>query len=299
VASDSRSCRHPSGHDALPTDAASCSPAAAVPRSDFTDTTAFTHKYGPWAVVAGASEGLGAAFARALADRGLNLLLLARRADVLESVAAPLRARVEVRTAALDLGDPDLATRLDELTRDLDVGLCVYNAALSRIGPFLDVVLADKLKIVDVNCRGPLIAAHVFGERLVRRGRGGLLLMSSLTAFWGSPLVAAYGATKAFNLSLGEALWYELGPRGVDVLVCCAGATRTPGFERSSGADGPRAMEPDAVVAEALRALGGPPSAVPGGLNKLAAFVLGRLFPRRGAVALMGSQTARLNKLQS
>ncbi|MDC0674362.1 SDR family NAD(P)-dependent oxidoreductase [Nannocystis radixulma] len=264
--------------------------------SPATETTAFAHKYGPWAVVAGASEGLGAAFARALADRGLNLLLLARRADVLESVAAPLRARVEVRTAALDLGDPDLAARLDDLTRDLDVGLCVYNAALSRIGPFLDVPLADKLKIVDVNCRGPLLAAHVFGERLVSRGRGGLLLMSSLTAFWGSPLVATYGATKAFNLSLGEALWYELGPRGVDVLVCCAGATRTPGFERSSGPDGPRAMTPDAVVAEALHALGGPPSAVPGRLNRFAAFLLNRLFPRSGAVALMGSQTARLSK---
>ncbi|WAS97962.1 SDR family NAD(P)-dependent oxidoreductase [Nannocystis punicea] len=260
-----------------------------------TDLTAFARKYGPWAVVLGASEGLGAAFARGLAERGLNLLLVARRADVLESVAAPLRARVDVRTAALDLAAPDLADRLAELAHDLDLGLCVYNAALSRIGPFLDVPLADKLKVVDVNCRGPLIAAHVFGERLVRRGRGGLLLMSSLTAFWGSPLVATYGATKAFNLSLGEALWYELGPRGVDVLVCCAGATRTPGFERSSGPDGPRAMEPDAVVAEALSALGGPPSLVPGRLNKLAAFVLGRLFPRKQAVALMGSQTARLH----
>lgn len=259
------------------------------------DRTAFVHKYGPWAVVAGASEGLGAAFARGLADRGLNLLLLARRADALKAVAAPLRARVDVRTAALDLAAPDLAEQLARVSDGLDVGLCVYNAALSRIGPFLDVPLADKLKIVDVNCRGPLIAAHVFGERLVQRGRGGLLLMSSLTAFWGSPLVATYGATKAFNLSLGEALWYELGPRGVDVLVCCAGATRTPGFERSSGPDGPRAMTPDAVVAEALQALGGPPSAVPGGLNKLAAFVLGRLFPRRRAVALMGSQTARLH----
>lgn len=254
----------------------------------------FRHKYGPWAVVLGASEGLGAAFARALADRGLDLLLLARRADVLEQVAAPLRARVQVRTAALDLADHDLAGSLAQLTRDLDVGLCVYNAAFSRVGPFLDIPLADKQKMLDVNCRGPMIAAHVFGERLVRRGRGGLLLMSSLTAFWGSPLVATYGASKAFNLSLGEALWYELGPRGVDVLVCCAGATRTPGFERSSGPDGPRAMAPDDVVAEALEALGGPPSAVPGRLNRVAAFVLGRLFPRRRAVALMGSQTARL-----
>lgn len=248
-------------------------------------------------MVAGASEGLGAAFARALAARGIDLLLLARRAEVLEEVAAPLRARVQVRTAALDLGAPDLAERLQALTEGLDVGLCVYNAAAAQIGPFLERPLADKLKIVDVNCRGPLIAAHVFGERLVARGRGGILLMSSLTAFWGSPLVAAYGATKAFNLSLGEALWYELSPRGVDVLVCCAGATRTPGFLRSlGGRRGPPSMSPDDVAEEALASLGGPPSMVPGVMNKVASQLLRRLLPRRSAVAIMGSETAKLNR---
>jgi short-subunit dehydrogenase len=252
-------------------------------------------KYGPWVVVAGASEGLGAAFARELAGQGINLLLLARRLDVLEQVAAPLRARVEVRTAALDLGDPGLAGQLEALTSGLDVGLCVYNAALSQIGPFLEQSLADKQRILDINCRGPLTVAHVFGERMARRGRGGLLLMSSMTAFWGSPWVATYGATKAFNLSLGEALWSELRERGVDVLVCCAGATRTPGFQRASGPDGPRSMAPEAVVREALAALGRTPSMVPGRFNRFGAFVLGRLLTRRRAVALMGSQTRRLN----
>ncbi len=256
----------------------------------------FAAKYGPWAVVAGASEGLGAAFAGALARRGLNLLLLARRSEQLEAVAGPLRAAVEVRTAALDLAAPDLAERLAEASAGLDVGLCVYNAAASQIGPYLAQSLADKQRMLDVNCRGPMIAAHVFGERLVARGRGGLLLMSSLTAFWGSPLLATYGASRAFNLSLGEALWYELGPRGVDVLVCCAGATRTPGFERSSGPDGPRAMAPEAVAQEALDALGGAPSMVPGRANRAAALVLARLLPRRRAVAILGSQTARLNR---
>ncbi len=258
------------------------------------EVTSFAEKYGPWAVVAGASEGLGAAFARALARRGCHLLLLARRAEALEQVAAPLRGQVEVRTAAVDLGSADLAETLARVCEGLDVGLCVYNAAYSQVGPFLEQSLADKQRIVDVNCRGPMIAAHVFGERLVRRGRGGLLLMSSLTAYWGSPFVAGYGASKAFNLSLGEALWFELGPQGVDVLVCCAGATRTPGFERTSGQDGPRSMSADAVAAEALDALGGPPSMVPGGFNKLAAGVLNRLLPRRLAVRIMGGQTRKL-----
>lgn len=258
------------------------------------DSQVFLHQYGPWAVVAGASEGLGAAFAGALAARGLNLLLLARRADALEQVAGPLRARVEVRTAALDLAAPDLAAQLGALTDGLDVGLCVYNAAYAPLGPFLGQSLADKQRVLDVNCRGPVIAAHVFGERLVGRGRGGILLMSSLTAFCGSPFVAGYGASKAFSLSLGEALWFELAPQGVDVLVCCAGATRTPGFVRTSGPGGPRAMAPEDVADEALRALGGPPSMIPGRLNRLASLALTRVLPRRGAVRIMGSQTARL-----
>jgi short-subunit dehydrogenase len=261
------------------------------------DASSFKFKYGPWAVVAGASEGLGAAFARAIAGRGINLLLLARRADALEAVAEPLRGQVDVRTAALDLGAADLAARLEALTDGLDVGLCVYNAAASHIGPFLERSLADKQAILDVNCRGPLIAADVFGRRFVARGRGGIVLMSSLTAFWGSPLIATYGATKAFNLSLGEALWFELGPQGVDVLACCAGATRTPGFLRSLGERrGPPSMAPDAVAEEALAALGGPPSMVPGVINKMASQLLRRLLPRRSAVKIMGAETAKLNR---
>jgi hypothetical protein len=259
-------------------------------RSEFLD------HYGPWAVVAGASEGLGAAFARALATRGLKLLLLARRAEALAEVATPLRKLTEVRTATLDLGDPELATRLTELTADLEVGLCVYNAAYSQVGPFLEQSLRDHQRILDVNCRGPMIAARVLGEPMARRRRGGILLMSSLTALCGSPYLAGYGASKAFNLSLGEALWYELGPQGVDVLVCCAGATSTPGFLRTSGADGPRSMTPEAVVEEALTALGGSPSMVPGTFNRLAARLLARLLPRRTAVKIMGAQAAKLNQ---
>ncbi|MEZ4453760.1 MAG: SDR family NAD(P)-dependent oxidoreductase [Nannocystaceae bacterium] len=254
----------------------------------------FTDRYGPWAIVLGASEGLGAAFAGELARRGLNLLLVARRAEVLEEVAAPLRSRVEVRCAALDLADAALAERLASLTADLDLGLCVYNAAYSRIGPFVDQSLADKERILAVNCRGPLIAAHVFGPRMIARGRGGLLLMSSLTAFWGAPWIATYGATKAFNLMLGEALWGELGARGVDVLSCCAGATRTPGFLRASaGGSAPRSMPAESVAAAALDRLGGGPSMIPGIPNRLAALAL-RILPRRRAVTILGDASAGL-----
>jgi hypothetical protein len=254
--------------------------------------TDFAARYGPWAVVAGASEGLGAAFARGLAARGLRVVLVARRGDALAEVAASLPT--EARPVALDLARADLADAIAAATADLDVGLVVYNAAYAPIGAFADVPLADKLRVVDVNCRGPVTLAHEFAGRLLRRGRGGIVLMSSLTAFFGSPRLATYGATKAFNLALGEALWAELRPGGVDVLVCCAGATRTPGFDRQTGGAGPRAMAADAVVDASLAALGRRPILVPGRVNRFAAWLLARALPRRAAVAIMGGQTKRL-----
>ena len=253
----------------------------------------FRARYGRWAVVAGASSGLGAEFATQLAARGLDLVLVARRAQVLESLAEELRARhkVEVRLCALDLGAPDLLERIREATSGLDVGLLVYNAALALIGPFLEQPLADKLKVIDVNVRGPLILADEFGRTMAARGRGGILLMSSLAGSRGSPLVATYSATKAFNLVLAEGLWDELSSRGVDVLACRAGATRTPAFEETAPVGKVPVMEAAPVVTEALAALGRQPSMVPGLLNRFGDFFLGRLLPRRAAVRFMGRAT--------
>ena len=251
--------------------------------------------YGTWALVCGASEGIGAAFATQLVEAGLSVVLVARRAGPLEAFAATLRRPgVEVRAVALDLGAPEAEATLRQLSAEHAFGVVVYNAALSILRPFLDTPLADKQAIIDVNVRGPLMVADVLGHAMAARGRGALILMSSLTALWGSPWVATYGATKAFNLSLGEALAAEWGPRGVDVLVCCAGATTTPGFLRA--ADGRKhapAQPPEAVAAEALAAVGRRAVLVPGRLNRLATRVLGWL-PRRWAVAIMGGETAKL-----
>jgi short-subunit dehydrogenase len=254
----------------------------------------FRARYGPWAIVAGASVGLGAAFAEELASAGLNLVLIARRAQQLEALAAELRARhgVEVRLLAIDLAAPDLLEQLRAGTDGLDVGLLVYNAASVLIGPFLEQTLAEKLRVIDVNCRGPLILADELGRRMVARGRGGILLMASLAATLGSPLVATYAATKAFNLVLAEGLWDELSGRGIDVLACRPGAVRTPNFEESAPVGKVPLMEPRAVAQEALAQLGrGAPSMVPGWMNRLGNFVLGRMLSRRAAVRMMGRAT--------
>ena len=254
-------------------------------------STRFRDRYGPFALVAGASEGIGGEFARQLAGRGLNLVLLARRAEKLDEIAAELlRAHgVEVRTASIDLAAPDLRERALAATDGLEIGLVVYNAALSVIGPFLDQDLADHLRSIDVNCRGPLILAHTYGQAMAARGRGGIILMTSLAGTQGTPLVATYGATKAFNLVLAEALWEELRHAGVDVLACRAGATRTPTFVATQPAtiNAPM-MEAAPVAIQALDALGGGPSMVPGFKNRAAAFFLGRVLSRRSAVTVMG-----------
>ena len=258
-------------------------------------STLFTTKYGPWAVIAGASEGLGAAFAQALASRGMNLLLLARREDVLGELAATLQSQgIEVRALGCDLARPDLAEFLERATRDLEVGLAVYNAAYAPIGPFMQRSTEELLRVVDVNVRGPLVFARTLLPNMVARRRGGLVLMSSMAGFQGAPNIAAYAASKAFSSVLAEGLWSELTPQGVDVLVSCAGAIRTPGYLQSKKGDAPGTLDAKDVAEATLRALGSGPALVPGLTNQLARFLLGRVLPRRAAIEVMARSTREL-----
>ena len=259
----------------------------------------FRQRYGPWALVAGASEGLGQAWCRKLAERGLDVVLVARRSEPLEREVQELRERHGVRTRALalDLAAPDCAERIREATADLDLGLLVYNAAHAHIGPFLAQPLESKLATVDVNCRGLLLLVSHVAERLVARGRGGIVLMSSMSGWQGSALVGVYAASKAFITVLGESLWSELQPLGVDVQVCVAGATRTPSFEAQTPRekqDGAFPMTPAAVVDASLARLGRGPTVVPGRMNQLVHAALQRLVPRRAAVRFFSRATRNL-----
>ena len=263
----------------------------------------FRARYGPWAIVAGASAGLGAAFAAQIAAQGLNLLLVARRPDLLEQVGARLvsTCAVQVRAIALDLARDDATATVAAAAEGLDVGLLVYNAAYSAIGPFLDRPLEDHLREIATNCRTPLGLAYTFGQPMRKRGRGGIILMSSLSALQGSALIANYAATKAYNWLLAEGLWEELRGARVDVLACRAGAVSTPNYlESITRAAQPASRPPlgtmtaEAVVAEALAGLGGGGSVIPGFSNRAAAFIMGRLLPRELAVRLMGRVLRRL-----
>jgi hypothetical protein len=257
----------------------------------------FQSKYGPWAIVAGASEGLGAAFAEAIAARGLNLILLARRADKLDGVAERLRASagVEVRAEVCDLARPDLAAALAALTASVEVGLGVYNAAFAPVGALVERPLEDLTRVVDVSVRGPLVFARTLTPALVARGRGGLVLMSSLAGYQGSPRIAAYAGAKAFNIVFGESLWRELRPQGVDVVVSAAGAVRTPGYTAAATGDAPGTLDARVVAERTLDALGRGPVVTPGATNRIARFVMGRLLPRRMQIAIMARSTEGLS----
>ncbi|MBL8914967.1 MAG: SDR family NAD(P)-dependent oxidoreductase [Archangium sp.] len=252
----------------------------------------FVERYGPWAVVCGASEGLGAEYARQLAAKGLKLVLVARRENVLSELAKSLN--VETRLIALDLAADDAGTRIAEQTRELDVGLFLYNAAFSPIGPLLEQSLEDNLKAVAVNVRTPTTLVHHFVPRLVKRTHGALVLLSSLTAFQGSPYVSTYGATKSFNLSLAEGLWAELRGTGVDVLCVCPGATATPNLLKASTKAPPGMQQPADVVRETLDNLDSGPMLIPGAFNKFASLLMRRLLPRRATIAIMASETRKL-----
>ncbi len=257
----------------------------------------FKERYGPYALVAGGSVGLGAAFAEGIARRGVNLVLIARQEDRLKATAARLRETygIDVVAIAADMADfDDVERRVGALT--VDIGLLVYDAAFAPIGLFEDTSEDDLALAAAVNVKAPLLLSRLLSAPMIERGRGGIVLMSSLAGAQGSPKLATYAATKAFNVILAEGLWKELRPRGVDVLVCQAGAILTPGYQAAAASKPAPGTLPPSVVAEtALKALGRGPVVVPGATNKVGRFVMTRLLSRRAAIGMMAKNTGGLS----
>jgi len=233
---------------------------------------------------------MGAAFAHDLAERGLDLLLVDRDEQALEACALSLQAGgANVDTLVVDLAARESADEVVETAGD-DVGLVVSNAAIGYVGSFLDQDADGLLAQLDVNCRTPLLLVHRVLPRLVARGKGGVVLLSSLSAMRGSALVASYAATKAWNLILAESLWDELRESGVDVLGVLPGTTRTPGLLSSAPQAGlatANLMDPADVAREALDALGRVPSIIPSQANRDSDAFLSSL-DRAEAIRAMG-----------
>jgi len=234
-------------------------------------------RYGPWAVVTGASSGIGRACAVQLAEAGLSLILVARGRAVLDQLAADLTARhgIEARVIAVDLAGEAGRDAVLAGTANLDVGLLVAAAGFGTSGPFLASNLEQEEAMLAVNCGAVLVLARHFGRQFARRGRGGLVLMSSLVGFQGVPHAAHYAATKAYVQTLAEALHVELGPRGVDVLASAPGPVHS-GFAARADMRMGVALQPAAVARATLNALGHTTTVAPGLLSKV---LLGSLVP--------------------
>ncbi len=237
---------------------------------------AFLDQYGPWGLVTGASAGLGEHFARQLAARGLNLIVVARRRERLRTLCKALEAEHGIRThaVALDLTTPGAIGQLRQEVAERELGLLVNNAGFGLSGSFLDHDLARLQQMVRLNCEVPVTLTQALVPPMVQRRRGGIILVASTAAYQCTPWMAVYGATKVFDLHLGEALTVELGRHGLDVLTVSPGHTDTE-FHQVAGVPQAAlggAADPADVVAQALDRLGHQISFVHGGLNKVLAF---------------------------
>ncbi len=259
---------------------------------------ALRDRYGPWAVVTGASEGIGHAFAEQLAGHGINIVLVARRPDRLAQLAQQCeeRHRIATRIVAVDLSGDDGRVELDQATQELDVGLLVAAAGFGTSGPVLKADLRLEHQMLELNCFALLRQSVVFGNRFATRGRGGIILMASLVGWQGVAGSAHYAATKAYVQSLAEALHVELKPMGVDVLASAPGPVHS-GFGARADMRMGKADQPETVAKASLDALGKQAVVVPGALGKLLTYSLLPL-PRAARVSILARVMAGMTAHQ-
>lgn len=251
-------------------------------------------RYGGWALVTGASSGIGAAYVEALAERRFPVVLVARRADKMQELAAAVRSRhgVETLVVAADLAEPAAVGAIADAVGDREIGFLVNNAGFGYSGRFADRDADDDVRMVQVNCTAVVAMTHRFLPAMLARRRGAVVIVASIAGYQPTPWFAVYGATKAFDLMLAESLWSELRGTGVDVIALSPGRTRTEFSIRAHFDRPPDGADPRSVVEASLGRLGRAPSVVPGVGNKFTAF-LHRLVPRAFAAETTGRVLAK------
>lgn len=254
-------------------------------------------KYGPWALVTGASIGIGKEISKQLAEQGLNIVAIARNESKLASLKSELESVYDVKVEVIpeDLSRPESSQIIAEKTSQLDIGLLVANAGIENNGLFIENDENTESQLLALNVVSPMKLSHIFGQRFVKRGKGGILLISSVFGYQGVPFVANYAASKAYILSLGEALNVELKPLGVDVTVLSPGLTKTA-MTDNMGIDFSKlpitSHNPEYVAKIGLNGLGRKATVVPGLINKIYAWE-NRLIPRSWPVKMFGSLIGR------
>ena len=257
----------------------------------------FQQKYGPWALITGASSGIGEQFARHIALRGVNVVLLARRLARLTRLANEIRETTGVQTRVLniDLSTPDFLERVEAATADLEIGLLVNNAGFTITQNFLDSFLENQVKLLKVNAQAPMMLTHSFGRKMRDRNCGGIVFVSSVTAFSAVPRWANYAASKAYLLQFGEALAVEVNPFNIDVLVVAPGTTNTEFIESAEIEREVSMMQPEMVVRQTLEKLGTTSTYIPGWRNRVLT-ALSRMTPSPFSTLLAGRLLRSMQK---
>jgi short-subunit dehydrogenase len=252
-------------------------------------------QYGPWALITGASDGIGKALAEQIAAAGLNVALVARSEVRLRALANDLETRHGIETAvvAADLADPDAVAHVETVTNGLEVGLVVLAAGFGTTGTFLETSLAQEMALIAVNIAAVTRLSHTFAGRLAGRGNGGIVLFGSIVGWQGVPGQANYAASKAYIQSLAEGLHDELEPHGLDVLAVAPGPVAS-GFGARAGLAMSGATAPDVVATATLEALGRRRTVIPGARGKFLTSVL-RPLPRRLRSMILGRVIAGMH----
>ncbi len=255
-------------------------------------------RYGAWAVVTGASSGIGRELAIELAKAGLNLVLVARNQQILEQMQADLNVRyaIEVVLIPADLRRKEAIDTIASMTENLDIGLLIAAAGFGTSGSFINASIEAELDLLDVNCRALMAMSLHFAQRFARQQRGGIVLMSSIVGFQGNPYTAHYAATKAYVQALAEALHVELAPLGVDVLAAAPGPVGS-GFAARANMQMGVALKPAEITQPILNALGRQATVLPGFLSKFLVYSLVPL-PRWARVQIMGLVMSRMTEHQ-
>ncbi len=249
----------------------------------------FLKKYGTWAIVTGATDGLGKQFAIQLAAIGFNLVVVARRKNLLDDLSKELNAsyKVDCISIDLDLSTNDAVTLLYEKTSHLDIGLIVAAAGFGTSANLIDADIKVEKQLIDLNCRSLMEMSHIFGKKFSTQKKGGMILISSLLGFHGAFGTANYAASKAYVQALGEALYFELRKYNVDVLTVAPGPINT-GFAAAAGMEFSMALKPENVAKQSLAALGKKITLLPGFLTKFLYLSLSMLVFRNLKVMVMG-----------
>ena len=251
----------------------------------------YNEKYGQYALITGASSGIGVEFAKQLAEKGLNLILVARRKERLEKLSKELEKKYRIRAIviAVDLLSDNFLDEIKKTTDHLEVGLLVSNAGMMYIGNYFDNPLEKDLKMIDLNIKVPAILTHHFAQKMIERKKGGIIYTASMLGFMGTPFASTYAGTKAHEIVKGDGLAYELKPKGIDGLVLNPGLTDTEMTSNNDFSAIPmKLMKPDMVAKSAIDAIGKKILVTPGFMNNMMIWMAKRIMSRKMNTKMFG-----------